>query len=201
MFFLRTQPNTSSTSKAQSLRARRLSVHHHHPGWNRSQHPATGTLDLINALTTPTLSVWVKWKIWGWKQPEQKRSKWAKNGCLEELFSHGDFPAAAAAAVFKLKERPGSGMWGYVPSLPERIVSTEKISTTEIRVIIFQLKWGSAAANLSASERSERKGERSTWWGWGFFFMSPIWARSSLLYYLTVRVYFILLLAITSSPI
>lgn len=182
MFFLRTQPNTSSTSKAQSLRARRLSVHHHHPGWNRSQHPATVTLGLINALTTPTVSVWVKWKIWGWKQPGQKRSKWAKNGCLEELFSHGDFPAAGAA-VFKLKERPGSGMWGYVPSLPERVVSTEKISTTEIKVIIFQLKWGSAAANLSASERSERKGERSTWWRWGFF----LWVQYELdqVYYIT----------------
>lgn len=182
MFFLRTQPNTSSTSKAQSLWARRLSVHHHHPGWNRSQHPATGTLGLINALTTPTVSIWVKWKIWGWKQPGQKRSKWAKNGCLEELFSHGDFPAAGAA-VFKLKERPGSGMWGYVPSLPERVVSTEKISTTEIKVIIFQLKWGSAAANLSASERSERKGERSTWWGWGFF----LWVQYELdqVYYIT----------------
>lgn len=134
------------------------------------------------------------------KTTRTKRNKWAKNGCLEEFFSHGDFPAATAA-VFKLKERPGSGMWGYVPSLPERIVLTEKISTTEIRVIIFQLKWSSAAANLSASERSEKKAERN-WWGDVFFFiMSPIWARSGPLYYLTVRVYFVLLLAITSSPI
>lgn len=45
------------------------------------------------------------------------------------LFSHGVFPGsstAAAAAVFKLEERPGSGMRGYVPPLPDRTESRQK---------------------------------------------------------------------------
>lgn len=72
----------------------------------------------------------------------------------------------------------------------------KKKSTTEIRVIIFQMKWGSAAANLSASERSERKKKKKQW----TILLNPIWDRSGLFYYLTARVYFCVLLAITFAP-
>ena len=72
-----------------------------------------------------------------------------------------------------------------------------KKSTTEIRVIIFQMKWGSAAANLSASERSEREKKKKKQW---VILLNPIWDRSGLLYYPTARVYFCVLLAITFPP-
>lgn len=130
------------------MRARGHNILHHHPDLSKPEHPATVWL-------MPSKEWEFRRTIFSWNFPRQQQQQQMSWNWKRDL-------AVGCEHKSHLCQREAS--------------LNRKKSNTEIRVIIFQLKWGCVVSSLTANEKSGRKMEKAT--------------EDDLLYYLPARVQF-----------